>query len=103
MSEKTKVLVEVCPPPSNDWDVVGMIGPGDTMGSMADTAGVLLFGWHEGGPGVWRYRGGYEYVLGQLKGVKGGDIERISDLEEPYQQLVMPETGGMFQVRWSLV
>lgn len=87
-----------------EWRELESVGA-DLMGSISDlTHGrdVLLFGWHDGVPGVWRSTGGYDRELAGLRGVNSLGLELLSDLSEPYEMTVSPQGGGLARVRWTL-
>jgi hypothetical protein len=99
-----KIRVEVTQ--GQGWrDLVAVEDTG-LMGSMTDTTSgrdVILFGWHQGEPGVWRSSGGFDYEVAELRGVDSLGLEHLSDLSEPYERPVIPEHSGLVRVRWSLV
>lgn len=99
-----KIKIEVTQ--GQGWSQVGEITQGEVMGSMTDcTHGrdVLLFGFQNGMPGVWKSPFGFDYQLGELRGVTAIGLEELSDLIEPYERPIIFEGGGLCRVRWSVV
>ena len=102
-----KIRIEATVVTADEWHEMTAISEGEAMGSMTDLSigrNILLFGWQPGeGPGVWRSVGGFDYTLGELRGVNASEgLELLSDLKEPYERIVRPESGGMYKVRWTL-
>jgi hypothetical protein len=89
----------------NEWQEAPSVGPGDMLGSLTDLTNgrdILLFGWRDGAPGLWRAVGGTAQEFGELRKLETLGLELISDLHEPYECPVVSPTG-MLRVRWSVV
>jgi hypothetical protein len=89
-----------------DWMEAESVGEHDMLGSLTDLTNgtdILLFGWHEGTPGVWRAVGGTAHEVGALRAIETFDLEPISDLTTPYEVPVIHPTLGLMRVRWTLV
>jgi hypothetical protein len=89
-----------------DWVDVDPVGESDMLGSLTDVTNgvdVLLFGWRDGVPGIWRVVGGGVKEFGQLREITTSALELVSDLSEPYECPVVHPHMGLMRVRWMLV
>lgn len=91
---------------NEDWIELEPVGPRDMLGSVTDETNgrdLLLFGWQDGVPGLWRAVGGTDQEFGQLRRIETLGLELISDLAEPYEVPVVHPEMGLMRVRWTLV
>jgi hypothetical protein len=81
----TEVVMEVRG--RDDWVRVGSVSDVDPLGSISDERPsgrqVVMFGWHEGRPGVWLSTGGVDLANVAVREVHTLGLERLSDLSEP--------------------
>jgi hypothetical protein len=87
-----------------EWDTVGQLGPGDTLGSFSDlTSGrdIYLFGFRDGNPGLWRAVGGSVEEFGELRKIETYDLELVTPLMNPHEMVIVHPTQGMIRIRLS--
>lgn len=89
------------------WERIGTVADSVLPGSISSTdeAGhreVYIFGWVEGdGPGVWRSRLGIDVEIQMLRVTDALlGLEKLSDLDDPYELLVRRPDGRQMTVRF---
>lgn len=97
----------ISPEPGMPWMPLATLRESDPPGSISsddpDGREVIVFGFHDGEPGVWRSRAGFDVadaVARTVFAVEG--LEQISDLAEPYECQIW-RGMRLVPVRWSLV
>ncbi len=84
------------------WEVVGGVSEVEPPGSFTSRSGdareVYMFGFYEGGPGVWLSVGGWDTNNDAVREVHSLGWDRVSDLAEPFR---MPVIGprGRYEIR----
>jgi hypothetical protein len=98
-----EVVLEVLGAPG--WIRVGGVGPDEPPGSMSlndwDGRDVVMFGWWEGIPGIWRSVGGVDVETGSWREIHSLGLEQLSDLAQPYVR-DYGLAGARRRIRWRL-
>lgn len=81
-----QVLMEAHLP--GGWGRVGSVAEVEPPGSLSCDGPlgrrVLVFGWRDDQPGVWKSRGGMDIETEAFREIFTTGLERLSDLSEPY-------------------
>lgn len=90
------------------WVDAGAVAEAEPPGSLSSTPPgqarqVFVFGWWEGGPGVWRSQAGVDVASPAIREVHTSGLERLADLESgPFQMEVWVKRRAA-QVRFAVV
>lgn len=101
-----QVTIEVRPPGAA-WRPAGTVCEMEPPGSISshEPTGrqLIIFGWWEGRPGVWRSTIGFDISTPAFREVTSAHLKRLADLTEgPYERDVWT-IAGRVRGRWTLV